>query len=259
MKNRGADAPRSPRRVRISTEHARSQKHPRQAARRKACPRREARAYAACTFRRLGAAPSPRELWLKTVWSLGGFAMRTTTMKTTSLRIFGALLVLSVLWMMAPGVRAEDPIERLNETGQYQAKLFQETVQEYQDLRNSADEINSMRQDAQPAPPVAGLALPPAAPVAGPVAAPQVRFPAQAVPQHAPDAAGSRCVCADGAPESGEGAPADSANATADYAKARGDYPTAPAANHGPAAVAQQSRVEWHMPRIVVNVLRGIA
>ena len=112
--------------------------------------------------------------------------MRTTTMKTTSLRIFGALLVLSVLWMMAPGVRAEDPIERLNETGQYQAKLFQETVQEYQDLRNSADEINSMRQDAQPAPPVAGLALPPAAPVAGPVAAPQVRFPAQAVPQQRP-------------------------------------------------------------------------
>ena len=148
-------------------------------------PKAQARAYAACTFRRLGAAPSPRELWLKTVWSLGGFAMRTTTMKTTSLRIFGALLVLSVLWMMAPGVGAEDPIERLNETGQYQAKLFQETVQEYQGLRNSADEINSMRQDAQRRG-RGDRCTPPAAPVAGPVAAPQVRFPAQAVPQQRP-------------------------------------------------------------------------
>ena len=31
-------------------------------------------------------------------------------MKTTSLRIFGAFLVLSVLWMMAPGVRARTPL-----------------------------------------------------------------------------------------------------------------------------------------------------
>lgn len=56
-----------------------------------------ARAYAACTYRKLGAAPSPRELWLKTVWNLGGLAMRTTTIKATSLRIFAALLVLGML------------------------------------------------------------------------------------------------------------------------------------------------------------------
>ena len=212
----------------------------------KACPSAQARAYGACTFRRLGAALSHRGLWLKAVWSLGGFAMRTTTIKTTSLRIFGALLVLGVLWVSVPGVRAEDPIDRLNETGRYQAELFQETVQQYQDLRNSADEMNSMRQDAQPAPPVAGpVAVPPKAPVAGPVAAPQVRFPAQAVPQQRPMPLDPVAFAADGAPESGEGAPADSANATADYAKAPGDCPTAPAANHGPTAVGQSRRMAY--------------
>lgn len=108
-------------------------------------------------------------------------------MKTIGLRIFGALLVLGVLWVMVPGVRADDPIDRVNETGQYQAELFQETVQQYQDLRTFADEMNSMRQDAQPAPPVAGpVAVPPKAPVAGPVAAPPVRFPARVVPQQRP-------------------------------------------------------------------------
>jgi hypothetical protein len=45
--------------------------------------------------------------------------MRTTTRRTTSLRIFGALLVLGVLWVSVPGVRADDPIDRVNETGQY--------------------------------------------------------------------------------------------------------------------------------------------
>ena len=108
-------------------------------------------------------------------------------MKTISLRIFGALLVLGVLWVIVPGVRADDPIDRANETGQYQAELFQETVQQYQDLQTSADEMNSMRQDTPPAPPAAGpVAVPTKAPVAGPAAAPQVRFPARAVPQQRP-------------------------------------------------------------------------
>ncbi len=108
-------------------------------------------------------------------------------MKTISLRIFGALLVPGVLWVIVPGVRADDPIDRVNATGQYQAELFRETVQQYQDLRTFADEMNRMRQDTQPAPPVAGpVAVPPKAPVAGPVAARQVRFPPQAVPQQRP-------------------------------------------------------------------------
>ncbi len=99
-------------------------------------------------------------------------------MKTVKLRIFGALLVLGVLWVIVPDVRAEDPIDRMNEIGKYQAELFQETVQQFNDLRTSADEMNSMRQDTPPAPPETGpVAVPPKAPAAGPVAALTLRFP----------------------------------------------------------------------------------
>jgi len=121
-------------------------------------------------------------------------------MKTTSLRFCCALLVLGVLGAIVPSVRAEDPVDRVAETGQYQAQLFQETVQEYQDLRQSADEMSSLRQDAIDQAPTQPVELPnqgpgaqPAAPVvivphavAGAVAAPPFRLPAQAVQQPPP-------------------------------------------------------------------------
>ena len=45
--------------------------------------------------------PSLTQLWLKSVRRFGGFAMKTTTMKTTSLRFFGAFLALGVLAAIA--------------------------------------------------------------------------------------------------------------------------------------------------------------
>jgi len=118
-------------------------------------------------------------------------------MKTTSLRFLGAFLALGVLAAVAPSVRADDPAEHAAEIERYQNELWQQTVQDQNDLRNLADEMAKSRQeiidqarnqpDAQPAQPVAGsVVVPPKAPVAGPAAVPQVRFPAQAVPQQPP-------------------------------------------------------------------------
>jgi hypothetical protein len=102
-------------------------------------------------------------------------------MKTISLRIFGALLVLGVLGVIVPCVRAEDPIERANRIGQYQAELFQETVQQYQDLRQSANELNSLRQDA-----IGQGQQQRVDPLNRRPDAQPVRFPAQAVPHQPP-------------------------------------------------------------------------
>src|SRR5208283_6098371 len=66
-------------------------------------------------------------------------SMGVTTMKTTSLRIIGALLVLSVLWGMVPSVRADDAIDHANEIGRYQAELWQETVKGQEDQQKLAD------------------------------------------------------------------------------------------------------------------------
>jgi len=106
--------------------------------------------------------------------------MGVTTMKTTSLRIIGALLVLSVLWGMVPSVRADDTIDHANEIGRYQAELWQETVKGQEDQQKLADYLTSLRPDGmdQAPQPKAPVAVPqPEAPVARPMAAPQ------AVPQ----------------------------------------------------------------------------
>jgi hypothetical protein len=102
-------------------------------------------------------------------------------MKTISLRIFGTLLVLGVLWVSVPGVRADEAWDHADEIGQSQAQLWQQTVQDQEDLRNFSDEMSSLRQDA-----IDQARNQPAAPAAAPVAAPQVRFPAPAVPQPRP-------------------------------------------------------------------------
>jgi hypothetical protein len=90
-------------------------------------------------------------------------------MKTTSLRIFGALLVLGVLWVMVPGARADETTDYINQI--------------YQDQKDRDDYINSVIERATALRDARWADAPPAAPVAAPVAAPPVRATPQPVPQ----------------------------------------------------------------------------
>jgi len=99
-------------------------------------------------------------------------------MKTTCLRIIGALLVLSVLWGTVPSVRADETTDYINQI--------------YQDQKDRDDYINSVIERATAlrdaswagAEPEAPAAVPqPKPPVAAPVPAPPVNFHPQPVPQ----------------------------------------------------------------------------
>jgi len=106
--------------------------------------------------------------------------MGVTTMKTTSLRIIGALLVLSVLWGMVPSVRADDDSEYITKINEDLVKWRDETLNSIGERNQADDTLNSNAQDqaAWDPQPAAPAAVPqPKPPVARPMAAPQ------AVPQ----------------------------------------------------------------------------
>jgi len=118
-------------------------------------------------------------------------------MKTTSLRIIGALVVLSALWFV-PSVRADDGTGYVNEINGYVDQIYQDQKQtddyvnsiwdQTNQIQNQSDDsLDSIGQNAQPA---AQMAIPQPQPLAaGPVAVPPAgpfMIPAQAVPQQFP-------------------------------------------------------------------------
>jgi hypothetical protein len=104
--------------------------------------------------------------------------MGVTTMKITSLRIFGALLVLGVLWVSVPDVRADDD---------YVTEINRYVDQIYQDQKDRDDYLNSIYQDATQLRDARWDSTWSNTEPAAPVAAPQVKFTPQPVPQD-PDA-----------------------------------------------------------------------
>jgi hypothetical protein len=92
-------------------------------------------------------------------------------MKTTSLRIISALLVLSVLWVNVPGVRADDGTDYVTEINQYVDQIYQDQKQTDDYLQSIQDGIDQARNQSDDT-----LNVQPAAPVAPAVAAPRVNF-----------------------------------------------------------------------------------
>jgi len=114
--------------------------------------------------------------------------MGVTTMKTSGVRIISALLILSVLWVKVPGVRADDDTDYVTEINRYVDQIYQDQKQtdDYlNSIQDGIDQVTKQRDDilnsignAQAEAPVAVPQS--ASPVAGPVAAPQVKL--QSVP-----------------------------------------------------------------------------
>jgi hypothetical protein len=101
--------------------------------------------------------------------------MGVTTMKTRIVRIISALLVLSVLWVNVPGVRADDGTDYVTEINNYVDQI-------YQDQKQTDDYINSIYQDATSARDAGSDSTWPNAEPAAPAAVPQPAWPVAAPP-----------------------------------------------------------------------------
>jgi len=98
--------------------------------------------------------------------------MGVTTMKTTSLRIIGALLVLSVPWFIVPAVQADDATDYVTEINRYVDQIYQDQKarDDYmQSIQDGIDRVVKQRDEllnrGSDAPWEAPAAVPPQAPV----------------------------------------------------------------------------------------------
>ena len=112
--------------------------------------------------------------------------MKTTTMKKTGLRLFGTLVVLGLMWVNMPNVRADDnPWDHAAEIGQYQGQLWDQTVQGMQEQQQFNDAMNSSLPNPAENQPAEPAAVPPQAPVVS-SATPPVNVAAPVVSQQPP-------------------------------------------------------------------------